>query len=117
MLDGWSCDASLTRGFLLWISEDGEGPTIHYMPSRDRQRPHLNHLGGHAREIPTAGDATITAVGFDNRVLLAEASDGAWYLVDLLEERHWPRAQGPFTRQEIEARFSAFELPAMRASR
>jgi|JI10StandDraft_1071094.scaffolds.fasta_scaffold01501_28 hypothetical protein len=102
MFDGISCEVPLTRNFLLWYPEDGDGPGIHET---------IDGLEGHAEVIPGTGKTQIRKVGFDSNWLVAGDSNDGWYVVDLRGAERGAIV-GPLSLEELRVRFPS--LPPTR---
>jgi hypothetical protein len=115
LFDGNFCEARLDQHFFLQVVEGGDGPYLQY-----RANPGAYENAG-AIDPAFGEDMPIIArAGIDARYLVVETDAGRWYLHRIgahAPGMTWPLMEGPFTREEFDARFAALQLPPMRQTR
>jgi len=110
LFDGWVCQAPLIEDLILFVDENGDGPTIHVDLGE----------GSSAQLIPVSGDAVVVAVGFNDRLLVAKTESGDWFYLIFGERaagQNWPNVRGPYAKSALDAELIDDEIPAMRRTR
>jgi hypothetical protein len=111
ILDGAFCEAFISERFFLSKTEFAERNEVILMygsPDRDWG----------ASALP-GSNTYVSAVGINDRFLVAETNDQFWYVFYLpssTANQEWIEPLGPFQPEELQEEFLSVELPDMRST-